>query len=66
MNNETTSYDPVYINSTKDDQITKYYYITGLHPSLNYKFTASLYNLLNSRRNKDHVTFSKSIVAMSY
>ena len=62
----TTSYDPVYINSTDDDQITIYYNIIGLHPPLNYIFTASLDNLVNSTRNKDHVIFCKSIVEMFY
>ena len=67
MKNEATSYDPVYINSTDNDQIiTIYYTLTGLYPSLNYTFTASLYNLLNGTRNEDHVTFCKSIVAMPY
>ena len=66
MNNETTSYDPVYINSTKDDQIIIYYNITGLHPSLSYIFAASLDDLLNSKRNEDHVIFCKSIRTISY
>ena len=57
MNNETISYDPVYINRTDDDQITIYYNVTGLHPSLSYIFAASLENLLNSKRNEDHVIF---------
>ena len=66
MNNETASYDPVYISSTDVNETTTYYNITGLDPSLNYTFTASLDDLLNGTRNKDHVTFCKSIVAMSY
>ena len=66
VNNVTISYDPVYINSTDDDQITIYYNITGLHPSLNYTFTASLDDLVNSNGKKDHVSFCKLIVAMSY
>ena len=66
MNNETISYDPVYINRTDINETTIYYSITGLHPSLNYTFTASLDNLANSTRNKDHVTFCKSIVAIFY
>ena len=66
VNNESISDDPVHISSTDVNETTIYYYITGLHPSLNYTFTASLYNLLDSRRNEDHVTFSKSIVVMPY
>ena len=53
MNNEIVFYDPVYINSTNDDTTTIYYNITGLHPSLNYTFTA----YFNNTRTEDHIIF---------
>ena len=52
MYNETTTYHYVYIKNVTDvNETTTYYNITGLHPSLNYTFTAYIMEF----KNGDHM-----------
>ena len=61
VNNETMSYDPVYINATNVNETTTNYTITGPHPSLNYIFTVYIMDLLNNTKNEDSVIFCELI-----
>ena len=66
INNETMSYDPVYINGTKENKTTTVYYnITGLHPFLNYTYTGYIMDLFNSTKSEDHVIFCELLLQIS-
>ena len=62
MNETTKSYDPAYIIATKINATTIPYNITGLHPFLNFTFTAYIMDIYNNTKNKDSIIFCKLIV----
>ena len=62
VNNETMSYDPVYINAINVNETTITYTITGLHPSLSYTFSVYIMDLFNNTKDQDYITFGKLIV----
>ena len=67
VNNETTTYHPVYIKNVTDvNETTLYYNTTGLHPSINYIFTAYIMDFLNNTKNEDHIMFCKLIILLFY
>ena len=59
MNNKTQSHDLVYIVANEVNEKNVYYDITGLHPSLNYTFTAYINDSFNNTKDQDYVTFHK-------
>ena len=62
-NNKTVSYDPVYVNGTKQSKTTAVHYnIFGLHPYLNYTFTVYIMDLYNNTKDEDHVIFCELLL----
>ena len=62
-NNKTVSYDPVYVNGTKQSKTAAVHYnIFGLHPYLNYTFTTYIMDLFNNTKDEDHVIFCELLL----
>ena len=55
-NDEITFHHHIDINYT-DDEITIYYNITGLLPSLQYTFTVYVLDFSNTMKNQTNITF---------